>query len=142
MRPWTDTEARPRRRLATLRTEIDREPELLSRERGKAATLIEGAADRNDVYKTVETSIETLASKHLNVIVGSVREIRRQDVGEEVAAQEERNGNKTDDDYMAVVKAKRDEREKAHEEAMRKQKEIEPRQIQLVHRKGSKFDFG
>jgi hypothetical protein len=34
--------------------QIDREPALLSRERGKAATLIEGAVDRGDVYKSVE----------------------------------------------------------------------------------------
>lgn len=106
-------------------SEIDREPGLLSRERGKAATLIEGAADRNNVYKTVETSIEKLASKHLDFVLNSVRDIRRHEIGDEAAVQEERNGNKTDEEYAVVVRTKRDEREKIHEEAMRKQKEID-----------------
>ncbi|KAL3260192.1 hypothetical protein ABHI18_004823 [Aspergillus niger] len=106
-------------------SEIDREPGLLSRERGKAATLIEGAVDRSDVYKTVEHTLDALAEKHLPAILDSVRDIRRDEVGEEIAAQEETAGNKTDEDYAAHVKAKRDEREKAWQEELRKQKEIE-----------------
>ncbi|KAF9885105.1 hypothetical protein FE257_000745 [Aspergillus nanangensis] len=106
-------------------SEIDREPELLSRERGKAATLIEGAADRGDIYKTVEKSLDALASNHLPAILESVREVRRQGVGDEQAAREETAGNKTDEDYAAHVKEKRDEREKVYEEEMRKQREIE-----------------
>ncbi|KAE8163320.1 complex proteins associated with Set1p component shg1-domain-containing protein [Aspergillus tamarii] len=106
-------------------SEITREPELLSRERGKAATLIEGAVDRSDIYKTVEASLDALASKHLPAILESIREIRRQDVGEEAAALEEQAGNKTDEDYAAHVKAKREEREKVWQETLRKQKEAE-----------------
>ncbi|RMJ24678.1 arginine rich protein [Aspergillus sp. HF37] len=111
--------------------EIDREPELLSRERRKAATLIEGALDRNDIYKSVEKAVDALASKHLDTILSTVRDIRRQEVGEEVVAQEERSGNKTDEEYEAYVKTKREEREKAHQEAVRKQKEIEEEQERI-----------
>ncbi|OOO09275.1 hypothetical protein OAory_01105710 [Aspergillus oryzae] len=106
-------------------SEITREPELLSRERGKAATLIEGAVDRSDIYKTVEASLDALASKHLPAILESIREIRREQIGEEAAAREEQAGNKTDEDYAAHVKAKREEREKVWQETLRKQKEAE-----------------
>lgn len=105
--------------------EIDREPELLSRERRKAATLVEGALDRADIYKNVEKAVDALASKHLDTIMAKVRDIRRQEAGDEVVAQEERSGNKTDAEYERHVKSKREEREKAHQEALRKQKEID-----------------
>ncbi|KAK1144025.1 hypothetical protein N8T08_005934 [Aspergillus melleus] len=111
-------------------SEIDREPALLSRERGKAATLIEGAVDRSDVYKSVERSLDALASNHLPTILDSVRDIRRQEIGDEAAAQEERAGNKTDEDYAAHVKTKRDEREKEWQEYLRQQKEIEEQEVQ------------
>ncbi|GAB1196463.1 hypothetical protein APSETT444_005734 [Aspergillus pseudonomiae] len=106
-------------------SEITREPELLSRERGKAATLIEGAVDRSDIYKTVEASLDALASKHLPAILESIREIRREEIGDEAAAREEQAGNKTDEDYAAHVKVKREERERVWQETLRKQKEAE-----------------
>ncbi|KAJ5795757.1 uncharacterized protein N7518_004297 [Penicillium psychrosexuale] len=111
--------------VALAESAIDREPALLSRERGKAATLIEGAVDRGDVYKSVEGSIDQLASKHLDFILESVREIRCQDVGEDVAARELELGNKTDADYEAYVSSQREEREKVWREEERKQREIE-----------------
>ncbi|KAL1865569.1 hypothetical protein Plec18167_009382 [Paecilomyces lecythidis] len=106
-------------------SEIEREPALLSRERGKAATLIEGAVDRSDIYKNVENAIYALTQNHLDSILSAIREIRRQEVGEEIAAQEERSGNKTDEDFALLVKEKRDERERIRQEELRKQKEIE-----------------
>ncbi|KAJ5832162.1 hypothetical protein N7474_000473 [Penicillium riverlandense] len=117
--------------IALAESEIDREPALLSRERGKAATLIEGAVDRGDVYKNVENSIDKLAANHLEFILDSVREIRRQDVGDEVASREEQSGNKTDEDYDIYIKAKREEREKVWREEMRKQKEMEEEQKRI-----------
>ncbi|KAJ5582203.1 hypothetical protein N7535_000823, partial [Penicillium sp. DV-2018c] len=111
--------------IALAESEIDREPALLSRERGKAATLIEGAVDRGDVYKSVEQSIDQLASKHLDFILESVRGIRREDVGEEVAAREIELGNKTDADYEAHVRIRREEREKVWREEERKRREAE-----------------
>ena len=111
--------------IALAESEIEREPAHLSRERGKAATLIEGAVDRGDVYKNVEDSIDRLAAKHLDSILDQVRAIRRQEIGEDAAANEERMGSKTDGDYDAHVKEKRDARDAIYREEMRKQKEIE-----------------
>ncbi|CAI7647762.1 unnamed protein product [Penicillium pancosmium] len=117
--------------IALAESEIEREPAHLSRERGKAATLIEGAVDRGDVYKNVEDSIDRLASKHLDAIMDTVRAIRRQDIGEDAAAKEEQAGSKTDDDYNAHVKEKRDARDEVYREEMRKQKEIEDEQKRI-----------
>ncbi|KAJ5082575.1 hypothetical protein N7532_011618 [Penicillium argentinense] len=111
--------------IALAESEIEREPAHLSRERRKAATLIEGAVDRGDVYKNVEESIDRLASQHLESILDSVRAIRRQEIGEEAAANEEQAGSKTDEDYAAYVKGKRDERDAVYREELRKQREIE-----------------
>ncbi|KAJ6120606.1 hypothetical protein N7523_004886 [Penicillium sp. IBT 18751x] len=117
--------------IALAESEIEREPAHLSRERGKAATLIEGAVDRGDVYKNVEKSLDQLASKHLESILGDIRAIRRQEIGEEAAAREEEAGSKTDEAYEAEVKAKREERDKIYREEMRKQKEIEEEQDRI-----------
>ncbi|GAD95078.1 hypothetical protein PVAR5_3716 [Paecilomyces variotii No. 5] len=112
-------------------SEIEREPALLSRERGKAATLIEGAVDRSDIYKNVESAIYALTQNHLDSILSSIREIRRQEVGEEIATQEERSGNKTDEDFARLVKEKRDERERIRQEELRKQKELEEEKAKI-----------
>ncbi|KAJ6013671.1 hypothetical protein N7540_008262 [Penicillium herquei] len=117
--------------LALAESEIEREPAHLSRERRKAATLIEGAVDRSDVYNNVELSIDKLTSAHLESVLGSVRDIRRQDIGDEAASKEEQAGNKTDAEYEAYVKSKRDEREKVWREEMRKQKEIDDEQKRI-----------
>ncbi|KAJ5314210.1 Elongation factor Tu [Penicillium atrosanguineum] len=114
--------------IALAESEIEREPAHLSRERGKAATLIEGAVDRGDVYKNVEKSLDQLASKHLESILCDIRAIRRQEIGEEAAAKEEEAGSKTDEAYETEVNAKREERDKVYREEMRKQKEIEEEQ--------------
>ncbi|KAJ5985762.1 hypothetical protein N7522_012958 [Penicillium canescens] len=117
--------------LALAESEIDREPALLSRERGKAATLIEGAVDRGDVYKNVENSIDQLALKHADFILESLREIRRQEVGDEVAMRELEAGNKTDAEYDALVKIDRDRREKIWQEEKRKEMELEEEQQRI-----------
>ncbi|KAL4899504.1 complex proteins associated with Set1p component shg1-domain-containing protein [Aspergillus multicolor] len=106
-------------------SEIEREPGLLSREQGKAATLIEGAVDRSDIYKTVEKTLDALAAKHLPAIFKAIQEVRRQEVGDEQAAREEIAGNRTDEEYAMIVKAKRDEREKIWREEERKRREAE-----------------
>ncbi|KAJ6116713.1 hypothetical protein N7512_006438 [Penicillium capsulatum] len=117
--------------VALAESEIEREPAHLSRERGKAATLIEGAVDRGDVYKNVEQSIDELTAKHLDAILGSVRAIRREDVGDEIATREQNAGSKTDEDYDTYVRTKREQREKIWREEMRKQKEIEDEQRRI-----------
>ncbi|KAL4766361.1 BOD1/SHG1 domain-containing protein [Aspergillus foveolatus] len=114
------------RRLTEIaESEIEREPQLLSREQGKAATLIEGAVDRSDIYKTVEKTLDALAAQHLSAIFESIQEIRRQEVGDEQATREFKAGNRTDEEYALLVKAKRDEREKIWQEEERKRREAE-----------------
>ncbi|KAL6234472.1 complex proteins associated with Set1p component shg1-domain-containing protein [Aspergillus navahoensis] len=114
------------RRLTEIaESEIEREPQLLSREQGKAATLIEGAVDRSDIYKTVEKTLDALAAQHLPAIFESIQEIRRQEVGDEQATRELIAGNRTDEEYAMLVKAKRDEREKIWQEEERKRREAE-----------------
>ncbi|EEQ90298.1 hypothetical protein RJZ56_003131 [Blastomyces dermatitidis] len=106
-------------------SEIDRDPSLLSRERGKAATLIEGAVDRSDLYKSVEGAIDAICSNHLDYILDSLRTIRRQEVGEEMAALEEERGSRADEYYEREVKTKRNEREIAWLKELEKQKQRE-----------------
>ncbi|RMZ89259.1 hypothetical protein DV736_g3509, partial [Chaetothyriales sp. CBS 134916] len=92
--------------------EIDKNPSLLSRERGKAATLIQGALDRSGVYQDVESMIDTEISKHLDNVLDAVRDIRKADVGKARAMEEEQRGSKTDDQYRAETEARAEERSK------------------------------
>ncbi|KAL8951432.1 MAG: hypothetical protein Q9222_002593 [Ikaeria aurantiellina] len=113
--------------------EIDRDPSLLSRDRGKAATLLQGAVDRSDIYKSVEISLDRLLSDHLNYILAAGREIRKADIGEEAAAEEQRRGTITDEEYAKEAAAKRDvrERQKKQDEA-RKRREEEKEQLRIA----------
>ncbi len=92
--------------------EIDQDPKILSRERGTAATLIEGAVDRRGAYKDVESEIDQLLATHVDHYLEILRSIRKAEVGEEKAAEEERIGGKTDEDYAKEFEAKAAEREK------------------------------
>ncbi|CAO1599556.1 hypothetical protein XANCAGTX0491_003278 [Xanthoria calcicola] len=105
--------------------EIDRDPSFLSRDRRKAATLLQGAVDRSDIYKSVEQSLDRLVSEHLNHVLAVGREIRRTEVGEEAAAEEERRGNIMDEDYAKEAAAKREVREqqRLQDEARRRREE-------------------
>ena len=105
--------------------EIDRDPSLLSRERGKAATLMQGAVDRSDVYKSVELSLDRLLAEHLGHVEATFREIRRAEVGEEVASEEQKRGNKTDEEYAAEADSRREAREeqKRKDEARKRREE-------------------
>ena len=61
--------------------EIEKDSALLARERGKAATLISGAVERSGVYQKVESRLDLEIAKHLDVVLESIREIRKADVG-------------------------------------------------------------
>ena len=93
-------------------SEIEKDPKLLSRERGKAATLIQGAVDRSGIYQDVESKIDTEIARHLDNVLDAIREIRKADVGIETAAEEEQRGSKTDDQYKAETENRAAEREK------------------------------
>ena len=93
--------------------EIDKDPNLLSRDRGKAATLIHGALDRSGIYSDVEARIDNEIAKHLDVVVDVVREIRKVDVGGEQAVEEAQRGSKTDEEYRAETEARAGQRNAA-----------------------------
>ncbi|GAM33371.1 hypothetical protein TCE0_004r00221 [Talaromyces pinophilus] len=105
--------------------EIEREPAHLSRDRGKAATLIEGAVDRSDIYKNTEHDLESFMTQHLETMLSSIREIRRKEVGEEIALKEEIAGNKTEEDYDRWRNERRAAREKIHQAELAEQARID-----------------
>ena len=80
--------------------------------------------DRSDIYRSVERAIDQITGNHLQTIIASLRDIRRQDVGDNVAEQEEQAGNKTDEEFEAHVKAMREEREQIYREELRKKKRL------------------
>ena len=90
--------------------EIDKDPHLLRRERGKAATLIQGALDRSGVYNGVESRIDSEIAKHIDTVLVAVKEIRKVDVGDEQAEEEASRGGKTDDQYREETEARAEER--------------------------------
>ncbi|KAI4163430.1 MAG: hypothetical protein LQ342_002937 [Letrouitia transgressa] len=102
--------------------EIDRDPSLLSRERGKAAAMMQGPIDRTDIYKGIESCLERIIAKHLGSVHEAAREVRRAEIGEEIAAEEEARGNKTDEQYAQEIAAIREAKE-----ALRKQEEARKR---------------
>ncbi|RMZ84449.1 hypothetical protein DV738_g814, partial [Chaetothyriales sp. CBS 135597] len=117
--------------------EIDKNPSLLSRERGKAATLIQGALDRSGIYQDVESMIDTEMAKHLDTVLSAVRDIRKTEVGEARAAEEEQRGSKTDEQYRAETEARAEERSKNRarmEELARQTAELK-RKIALTEEK-------
>ncbi|KAI4243357.1 MAG: hypothetical protein L6R40_003529 [Gallowayella cf. fulva] len=91
--------------------EIDRDPSLLSRDRRKAATLMQGAVDRSDIYKNVERCLDQLISEHLNHVLAAGRAIRKAELGAEEAAEEEKRGNITDEEYAKEAAKRREARE-------------------------------
>ncbi|KAF4964142.1 hypothetical protein F66182_18087, partial [Fusarium sp. NRRL 66182] len=105
--------------------EIEREPAHLSRDRGKAATLIEGAVDRSDIYKNTEHDLESFMTQHLETMLTSIREIRRKEVGEEIALKEEIAGNKTEEDYDRWRSERMAAREKIHQAELAEQARID-----------------
>lgn len=83
----------------------------MSRDRGKAATLMQGAVDRSDIYKSVELPLDALIEKNLSHVLKVARDIRKAEVGEELAAEEEKRGSKTDEEYAEEAAARRIARE-------------------------------
>ncbi|OBT87922.1 hypothetical protein VE02_02660 [Pseudogymnoascus sp. 03VT05] len=104
--------------------ELEVNQSLLSNSRGKAAILIEGVIDRSGIYQEAEAHIKRLLEDHVGTIEDGIRAIRRDDVGEEAAAEEEARGSKTDDQYAEEAANRRQEREKLREELREKERAI------------------
>ncbi|KAK5449853.1 hypothetical protein LTS15_008425 [Exophiala xenobiotica] len=126
---------------AIAEAEIEKDPNLLSRERGKAATLIQGAVDRSGIYQDVESRIDTEIAKHLSTVLDAVRDIRKADVGAGVAAEEEQRGCKTDEQYKAETEnraAERDRNRSRMEQLLRETAELKAKIKQEEERKRKK----
>lgn len=113
-------------------SELEKNPNLLSKDRRQAAPLVEGAAERTGVYKVAESDVDRLIDGFLDGAGQKLREIRRSDVGHDAAADEERKGSKTDEEYTAEAQARRQERAKIREEQLRIQKEKEEEERKRV----------
>lgn len=79
--------------------EIERTPALLSKDRRIAAPLVEGAAERSDVYRTAQKHVREFMEALRGVAEEKMREIRRAKVGEARAAEEQEKGSKTEEEY-------------------------------------------
>ena len=101
--------------------EIENNSSLLSKERRIAAALIEGAAERTDLYKVAELDVDGFVGELIKDAEKTLRDIRRKDVGEEQAQNEEERGRKTDADYASEAYERRQARQLAREEEVRQQ---------------------
>ena len=108
--------------------ETDRDPSLLTKDQGKAATLLYGAVDRSDVYREVEKSIDALLARHIAHIEAVGRQLRTDDVGTGVAMDEAQRGAKTEEEYAEEATARRRGRERAKEQAEAKRRREEERE--------------
>ncbi|KAL8964520.1 MAG: hypothetical protein Q9183_004395, partial [Haloplaca sp. 2 TL-2023] len=115
--------------------EIDRDPSFLSRERGKAVTLMQGALDRSDIYKSVEVSLDRSISEHLEHVLAAAREIRKAEIGEEAAKEEQRRGDIPDEEYDRETAVRREARERQRkQDEARKRREEEKERLRLEAR--------
>ena len=107
--------------------ELDNNPSLLSKNRRQTAPLIEGKAERTDVYKSAEEAIDYFVGLDLAGVESKLREIRRKDVGDAIADEEQKRGEKSDEDYVRESMARRavwaKEREQDEEEQRKRDEE-------------------
>ncbi|TKA66592.1 hypothetical protein B0A49_10130 [Cryomyces minteri] len=106
--------------------EIERKPnDFLARDRRVTVPLLEGAAERSDVYKLTEHDVDRYVLDYLEQAEKALRDIRRKEVGDEQAAEEERRGQKSDHEYAADADTRREARAKVRAEQLAKQREKE-----------------
>ncbi|GAB7357203.1 hypothetical protein MBLNU459_g8188t1 [Dothideomycetes sp. NU459] len=106
--------------------EIERDPaKYLVKDRRLAAPLLEGAAARADIYPTTEADINRYISDYLQQAEQALRGIRRKEIGQDAALEEEAKGAKSDDAYAADAEVRRQERAKRYIEHMKVQKKKE-----------------
>ncbi|GKT40914.1 LOW QUALITY PROTEIN: reticulocyte-binding protein 2 a [Colletotrichum spaethianum] len=125
--------------LEVAEQEVERNPaQLLTLERGKAAALIDGALERSGVYQKAEQVITQLIDRA--AIEERMRQLRRNDIGEEEAIAEQQRGAKTDEDYHAETMAKRAERERVREELRQKELAIEEEKRKIAREERKKVE--
>lgn len=102
--------------------ELDRNHALLAKDRRQAAPLIEGAAERGDVYKTSEQDVVRMIDKALAGAEEKLRDIRVESIGIEAATKERARGARTDQEYAQESAVRKAAWEKKHEAEMEKQR--------------------
>jgi hypothetical protein len=115
--------------------ELERDPMLLAKDRRQAAPLIEGKAERTDVYKMAMLAVEAHIESCLDGVEEKMRDIRRKEIGVEAAAEEQKRGAKSDEDYAEESRARKavwarqreeeEEEKRKAEESLRRQQEAE-----------------
>ncbi|KAK3059108.1 hypothetical protein LTR09_000674 [Extremus antarcticus] len=106
--------------------EIEREPvKYLKPDRRIAAPLLEGAAARGEVYAKVERDVDAYIEEYLAGAENALRELRRQEIGDETLELETERGSKSEETYAAEADQRRKARAKkfADDEKGRKRKE-------------------
>ncbi|CCU75212.1 hypothetical protein BGHDH14_bgh05810 [Blumeria hordei DH14] len=96
--------------------------DLLRKNRATAEALIHGAVERAGAYRDAENQIDALIDAHIFEIESGIRNIRKNNVGEEVAAMEQARGGKTDEQYAEEARLRRQAREKSRREAREKER--------------------
>ena len=110
--------------------EIEREPfKYLRPDRRLAAPLLEGAAARAEVYEKSQADVDNYIEQFLANAETTLRDIRRKEIGEAAAAEEQAKGVKSEEAYAAEAEVRRKERAKRfeEEEKLRKKKEASER---------------
>lgn len=97
---------------------------------------MQGAVDRSEIYKSIEISLDALIEQSVGRVYKAGRDIRRAEVGEAIAAEEEKRGSKTDDEYAQESAKRRTAREKARQqEEVRKRREEEKEKLRAEEKK-------
>ncbi|EMD88070.1 hypothetical protein COCHEDRAFT_1143951, partial [Bipolaris maydis C5] len=106
--------------------ETDRNPSLLSKDPRIATTLIEGAGERSDIYANIMSTVNTLLDRLMEEQgLPKMREYRIQEIGAEAAAEEEKRGSKTEEEWAQEAEARRQKREAQREKELEEERERE-----------------
>lgn len=111
--------------------ELDRNHTLLAKDRRQAAPLIEGAAERGNVYKATEVDVSRMIDEALAGAEEKLRDIRVESIGIDAAAKERSRGARTDQEYHQESAVRKAAWAKKHEAEMEKQR---LREIEEEHR--------
>ncbi|XP_014559089.1 hypothetical protein COCVIDRAFT_92722 [Bipolaris victoriae FI3] len=106
--------------------ETDRNPSLLSKDPRMATTLIEGAGERSDIYANIMSTVNALLDRLMEEQgLPKMREYRIQEIGAEAAAEEEKRGSKTEEEWAQEAEARRQKREAQREKELEEERERE-----------------
>lgn len=106
----------------------------LKPDRRLAAPLLEGAAARSDVYDSSEADIDTYLDSCVAAAEQTLREIRRKEVSDGVAHEEQARGAKSEEEYAAEAGVRSEERKQKHieNEKLRLKKEAQERKRKQI----------